>query len=211
MNFWQSWVNRSQYCGRWREMVNRSALTLKLLTSQEHGSIVAAPTFGLPEEIGGSRNWDYRFTWIRDASFTLYGLMRLGYTEEAAAFMRWTEERCREAKGSSPLQVMYRIDGSHDLTETNLRHLAGYQHSAPVRIGNAATNQLQLDIYGELLDSVYIYNKHGEPISYDFWMNLVRLVNWVCDHWQQPDEGIWEVRGGRRPVSLFARVVLGGH
>jgi GH15 family glucan-1,4-alpha-glucosidase len=206
MNFWQNWVARSQYRGRWREMVDRSALTLKLLTSQQFGSIVAAPTFGLPEEIGGSRNWDYRYTWIRDASFTLYALMRLGYTEEAAAFMRWVEERCREKTSTAPLQVMYRIDGSRHLKETQLPRFAGYQESTPVRIGNGAAGQLQLDIYGELLDSVYIYNKYGEPISYDFWMNLVRLVDWVCDHWRQPDAGIWEVRGGRRQF-LYSRVL----
>lgn len=206
MNFWQQWVSRSRYRGRWREMVNRSALTLKLLTSQEFGSIVAAPTFGLPEEVGGPRNWDYRYTWIRDASFTLYALMRLGYTEEAAAFMRWVEERCREKTPSSPLQIMYRIDGNRHLTEIQLPHFAGYLNSAPVRIGNGAAGQLQLDIYGELLDSVYIYNKHGEPISHDFWLNLVRLVDWVCDHWQQPDEGIWEVRGGSRRF-LYSRVL----
>lgn len=206
MNFWQNWVHRSQYRGRWREMVNRAALTLKLLASQEFGSIVAAPTFGLPEEIGGPRNWDYRYTWIRDASFTLYALMRLGYTEEAAAFMRWTEERCREKTPSGPLQIMYRIDGGRHLKETRLPHFAGYQNSAPVRIGNGAASQLQLDIYGELLNSVYIYNKYAGPISYDFWMNLTRLVDWVCDHWQQPDEGIWEVRGGRRRF-LYSRVL----
>ena len=206
MNFWLHWVSRSQYRGRWREMVNRAALTLKLLTSQPFGSIVAAPTFGLPEEIGGTRNWDYRYIWIRDASFTLYALMRLGYTEEAKAFMHWIEERCRRMTSASPLQAVYRIDGSRRLPEVALSHLAGYQHSTPVRIGNAAANQLQLDIYGELLDSVYIYNQHGEPISYDFWLNLVKLVNWVCTHWQQPDQGIWEVRGGRWPF-LYSRVL----
>ncbi len=206
MNFWQRWVARSHYRGRWREMVNRSALTLKLLTSQQFGSLVAAPTFGLPEEAGGPRNWDYRYTWIRDASFTLYALMRLGYTEEAAAFMRWVEDRCREETPTGPLQIMYRLDGNRHLKETSLPHFTGYQNSVPVRIGNGAAGQLQLDIYGELLDSVSIYNQHCEPISYDFWMNLVRLVDWVCDHWQQPDEGIWEVRGGRRRF-LYSRVL----
>jgi GH15 family glucan-1,4-alpha-glucosidase len=206
MNFWLQWVGRSQYHGRWREMVNRAALTLKLLTSQPFGSIVAAATFGLPEEIGGTRNWDYRYTWIRDASFTLYALMRLGYTEEAAAFIRWIEDRCRTMTSSDSLQVVYAIDGSPRLPETELRHLQGYQRSKPVRIGNAASNQLQLDIYGELLDSVYIYNKYGEPISYDFWMNLVQLVNWVCAHWRKPDDSIWEVRGGRRQF-LYSRVL----
>lgn len=206
MNFWQQWVGRSQYHGRWREMVSRAALTLKLLTSQPFGSVVAAATFGLPEEIGGTRNWDYRYTWIRDASFTLYALMRLGYTQEAAAFMRWIEDRCREKTASGPLQVVYGLDGSPRLPETELSHFEGYQHSRPVRIGNAASDQLQLDIYGELLDSVYIYDKYGGPISYDFWTNLVRLVNWVCDHWQKPDNSIWEVRGGRRQF-LYSRVL----
>ena len=206
MNFWLQWVGRSHYRGRWREMVNRSALTLKLLTSQQFGSVIAAPTFGLPEEIGGARNWDYRYTWIRDASFTLHALMRLGYTGEATAFMNWIEERCREKTPSGPLQVVYRLDGSRDLPEKNLPHLAGYQNSRPVRIGNGAADQLQLDIYGELLDSVYIYNKHNGPVSYDFWMNLVRIVNWVCTHWQRPDEGVWEVRGGRREF-LYSRVL----
>jgi GH15 family glucan-1,4-alpha-glucosidase len=199
MNFWLQWIARSKYRGRWREMVNRAALTLKLLTSQPCGSIVAAPTFGLPEEIGGKRNWDYRFTWVRDASFTLYALMRLGYMEEAAAFMRWIEGRSRGRTPSGPLQVVYGLDGGTRLAETELRHLDGYEHSKPVRIGNGAAGQLQLDIYGELLDSVYLYDKYGEPISYDFWTHLVRLVNWVCANWQRPDDSIWEVRGGPRP------------
>jgi GH15 family glucan-1,4-alpha-glucosidase len=206
MNFWLNWTGRSHYHGRWREMVNRAALTLKLLTSQPSGSIVAAATFGLPEEIGGARNWDYRYTWIRDASFTLYGLMRLGYTEEAAAFMRWIEERCRSTTSANPLQVVYAIDGNPRVPEVELGHLQGYQRSKPVRIGNAAAKQLQLDIYGELLDSVYIYNRYGEPISYDFWMNLMRLVDWVCDHWRKPDDSIWEVRGGRK-AFLYSRVL----
>jgi GH15 family glucan-1,4-alpha-glucosidase len=199
MNYWLTWIGRSKYRGRWREMVDRSALTLKLLTSQAYGSIVAAPTFGLPENIGGGRNWDYRFTWIRDASFTLYALMRLGYTEEAQAFMRWMEQRCRELQPGKPLQVMYRLNGGRDLPERALKNFEGYRRSQPVRIGNAACEQLQLDIYGELLDSVLIYDKHSEPISYDFWTNLVTLVEWVCKNWQRPDEGIWEVRGGARP------------
>ena len=196
VNFWQAWVRRSKYRGRWREMVDRSAMTLKMLTSAKYGSLVAAATFGLPEEVGGVRNWDYRYTWIRDASFTLYALMRLGYTEEANAFIRWVENRCRELKPGMPLQIMYGIDGSHDLEETELKHFEGYRKSSPVRIGNGAYQQMQLDIYGELMDSVYIYNEFGEPISYDFWTNLTHLINWVCEHWQKPDKGIWEVRGG---------------
>src|SRR5262249_33510095 len=161
VNYGRRWVARSTYGGRWREMVNRSALTLKLLTSRQYGSIVAAPTFGLPETIGGGRNWDYRYTWIRDSSFTIYGLMRLGYTQEAASFMRWVMARCDELKPDGSLQIMYGLDGRHSLPEEVLPHLEGYMGSRPVRIGNAAFNNLQLDIYGELMDSVYLYDKYG--------------------------------------------------
>jgi GH15 family glucan-1,4-alpha-glucosidase len=205
-NFWRAWSARATYRGRWREMVVRSALTLKLLTSQRHGSIVAAPTFGLPERIGGARNWDYRYTWIRDASFTLYGLMRLGYTEESAAFMRWVEARCAEPEPDGSLQIMYGIDGRHDLPEEELPHLAGYMRSRPVRIGNGAAKHLQLDIYGELLDAIYLYDKYGAAISYDLWVNVRHLIDWVCANWRRPDEGIWEVRGGRREF-LYSRVL----
>jgi GH15 family glucan-1,4-alpha-glucosidase len=206
LNFWRAWIGRSTYQGRWREMVNRAALTLKLLVSQPYGSLVAAPTFGLPERLGGERNWDYRYTWIRDASFTLYALSRLGYTDEMAAFMRWIEARCGELTPDGALQVMYGIDGRHLLTEESLVHWEGYQRSTPVRIGNGSYNQLQLDIYGELMDAVYLYNKYGAPISHDVWMNLTRLLNWVCDHWHLPDAGIWEVRGGLHEF-LHSRVL----
>jgi GH15 family glucan-1,4-alpha-glucosidase len=203
VNFWRRWVSHSTYRGRWREMVNRSALTLKLLSSKPHGSIVAAATFGLPEKIGGMRNWDYRYSWIRDSSFTLYALMRLGYVDEAKAFVTWLGERSKNpSPDGPPLQLMYRIDGGTDLQEEILSHLEGYMGSAPVRIGNHAHRQLQLDIYGELMDSIYIYNKYGEPISYDLWTSLMDLVDWVCAHWQQADEGIWEVRGGRHEFIL---------
>jgi GH15 family glucan-1,4-alpha-glucosidase len=195
LNYWRRWVARSSYRGRWREMVNRSALVLKLLTSREFGSIVAAPTFGLPEVEGGERNWDYRFTWIRDASFTIYALLRLGYTEEAQAFMHWIALRCQDANPDGSLQTVYGIDGRRDLTETALE-LAGYRGSSPVRIGNDAFRQLQLDIYGELIDSIYLYDKYVVPISSVFWEALTRLIEWVCDNWRQADEGIWEVRGG---------------
>jgi GH15 family glucan-1,4-alpha-glucosidase len=187
-------------------MVNRSALVLKLLTSQRYGSMVAAPTFGLPEAIGHGRNWDYRYTWIRDASFTLYGLNRLGYNEESAAFMGWIADRCAEMEPDKGLQLMYGIDGRHDLTEHELPHLDGYRGSRPVRIGNGAFNQLQLDIYGELMDSVYIYNKYGRPIDYEAWQDITRLVDYVCMNYRQPDAGIWEVRGGRQQF-LYSRLM----
>jgi GH15 family glucan-1,4-alpha-glucosidase len=206
VNFWRRWIARSTYRGRWREMVNRSALTLKLLTSRRHGSIVASPTFGLPEQVGGERNWDYRYTWIRDAAFTLYGLIRLGFTDEAAAFMRWVEARCHELKPDGALQIMYGIDGRHALPEEHLPHLEGYLGSRPVRIGNGAYSHLQLDIYGELMDAIYLYDKYGEPISHDLWGNVVRFMEWLCANWRQPDEGIWEVRGGRREF-LYSRVL----
>jgi GH15 family glucan-1,4-alpha-glucosidase len=206
VNFWRSWIGRSRYTGRWRETVNRSALALKLMVSQTHGSLVAAPTFGLPEGIGGERNWDYRYTWIRDASFTLYALIRLGYTDEAGAFMSWIHDRCMDLNPDGSLQIMYGHDGRKTLTEEILPHLEGYRGSSPVRIGNGAYDQLQLDIYGELLDSVYLYNKYGQPIPHDLWVNLVRLVDYVCEHWREPDEGIWEVRGGRQEF-LYSRLM----
>lgn len=198
VEYWRRWLSQCTYKGRWREIVQRSALVLKLLTYEPTGAIVAAPTCSLPESIGGERNWDYRYTWIRDAAFTLYGLMRVGFTEEAAQFMKWIECRCHEIKPDGSLQNIYGIDGCHDLREELLDHLEGYKGSSPVRIGNDAYKQLQLDIYGELMDSVYLYNKYGAPISYDFWMALRQLINWVCDNWYQKDEGIWEVRNGRQ-------------
>ena len=196
--FWRRWLAQCTYTGRWREMVHRSALALKLLTFQPTGAIIAAPTSSLPEAVGGGRNWDYRYTWMRDAAFTIYALLRIGFNDEAADFMRWVEARCREPKLDGSLQVMYGIDGRHMLDEETLAHLEGYRGSKPVRIGNGAYDQLQLDIYGELLDGVYLYNKYGAPISYDLWVHLRRLVNWVCDNWRRPDEGVWEVRGGQQ-------------
>ena len=206
VNYWREWIGQSTYRGRWREMVNRSALMLKLLTSWRDGPILAAPTFGLPEQIGGVRNWDYRFTWIRDASFTLYAFIRLGFTEEAGAFMNWIEKRCSELASDGTLQTVYGLDGRRELPEIELSHLNGYEDSSPVRIGNAAYRQLQLDIYGELMDAVYLYDKYGKPLSHDLWENLVRQMNWLCDHWQQPDNGIWEVRGGKREF-LYSRLM----
>jgi GH15 family glucan-1,4-alpha-glucosidase len=198
VDFWRHWISKCTYTGRWREMVHRSALVLKLLTFEPTGAIVAAPTCSLPENIGGSRNWDYRYTWIRDAAFTLYALLRIGFTEEAERFMGWLDGIAHDLNPGTPLQVMYGLDGRHELREETLDHLAGYRGSRPVRIGNGAHNQLQLDIYGELMDSVYLYNKYGSPISYDLWTKLRFLVNWVCDNWHREDEGIWEVRAGRQ-------------
>jgi GH15 family glucan-1,4-alpha-glucosidase len=200
VEYWRRWLSQCTYRGRWREIVQRSALTLKLLSFEPTGAIVAAPTCSLPEAIGGVRNWDYRYTWIRDAAFTLYGLLRIGFAEEAARFRDWLKERWNDADSNSagPLQLMYGIDGRADLTEETLDHLEGYRGSRPVRIGNAAHRQLQLDIYGELMDAVYLHNKYVEPISYDSWTRLRRLIDWLCDNWKREDEGIWEVRGGRR-------------
>ncbi len=193
---WRNWASRCTYSDRWREMVMRSALTLKLLTYQPTGAIIAAPTCSLPEAMGSGRNWDYRYTWVRDAAFTTYAMLRLGYSEEVGQFMDWLQGRASENQETGPLQVMYRVDGSSDLTESTLDHLSGYRGSKPVRIGNSASAQLQLDIYGELTDSIYLYNKYVEPISYDFWSGLRSMAYWVCDNWQRPDHGIWEVRKG---------------
>jgi GH15 family glucan-1,4-alpha-glucosidase len=201
--FWRRWLSRSHYSGRWREMVDRSALTLKLLNYAPSGAIVAAPTTSLPEQLGGTRNWDYRFTWMRDSAFTLYALLRLGFTEEAGAFMQWLEGRFRFAadRESGPLQIMYGIDGREDLPEEELPHLEGYMGSAPVRIGNGAATQLQLDIYGEVMDSLYLCNKYGLPIYHDGWSEVIRNLEWLIEHWDQPDEGIWETRGGRHDFT----------
>ncbi|HLK63124.1 MAG TPA: glycoside hydrolase family 15 protein [Bryobacteraceae bacterium] len=198
VRFWRAWSAQSLYHGRWREMVMRSALALKLLTFRPTGAIVAAPTTSLPEQIGGVRNWDYRYTWVRDAAFTVYALMRLGYTEEAYAFGEFMQARAKEQDPHSegPLNVMYRIDGRHDMPEITLDHLKGYRGSRPVRIGNAAVDHLQLDIYGELMDSLYLYDKYGTPLSYDTWTQIERLLDWLVKNWEQADQSIWEVRGG---------------
>jgi GH15 family glucan-1,4-alpha-glucosidase len=206
VDFWHKWLSQCTYTGRWRSMVHRSALLLKLLTFEPTGAVVAAPTCSLPEAIPGPRNWDYRYTWVRDSSFSLYALLRLGFTEEAGAFMRWLEQRCHEREGDGGLQIMYGLHGEKMLTEQVLDHLEGYRGCKPVRIGNGAAAQLQLDIYGELMDSVYLYNKHASPVSWDLWVELRRLVDWVCDHWRLADEGIWETRGGRQQF-VYSKVM----
>jgi GH15 family glucan-1,4-alpha-glucosidase len=201
--FWRSWLARSTYAGRWRETLQRSAITLKLMTYAPSGGLVAAPTAGLPEQIGGERNWDYRYTWVRDASFSVHALLRLGFTEEAARFAGWLRDRVAERIGGEggPLAVMYRVDGSADLKEESLEHWSGYRGSRPVRIGNGASDQLQLDIYGEALDSICFADQRGLQVGHRGWAAIRELLDWLVEHWDQPEEGIWETRGGRRPFT----------
>ncbi len=202
--FWRGWLAQSTYTGRWREWVDRSALTLKLLCHEPSGGIVAAPTTSLPEHIGGTRNWDYRYVWVRDAAFSVYALLRLGFTDEASAFVRFLSERLGEAADDGvdteelgPLRVLYDLDGAVP-HERELDHLAGHRGSRPVRVGNGAVDQLQLAVYGELIDSVYLFDKHGRGISHDAWTDLRRIVSWLMDNWDRPDAGMWEIRGEPR-------------
>jgi len=206
--FWRSWLARSSYTGRWREAVQRSAITLKLMTYAPTGGLVAAPTAALPEQIGGERNWDYRYTWVRDASFSVHALLKLGMTEEAGQFAHWLGDRVRERvdSDSGPLNIMYRIDGSSDLKEDTLEHWRGYRASAPVRVGNGAAEQLQLDIYGEALDSIFAADRSGLPLPYQGWQAISGVLDWLADNWDQPEEGIWETRGGREPFT-YGRVM----
>ena len=202
-DFWQRWVGQSRYRGRWRETVQRSALTLKLLVYQPTGALVAAPTTSLPEELGGSRNWDYRYCWLRDSAFTVYALMKLGFLEEAASFMEWVQRRCEAVPPDRDVLIMYAVDGSEDLEESVLDHLEGYRGSRPVRIGNNAAHQRQIDVYGELMDSVYLYNREV-PISYDLWVRLSNRLEWLAGHWEEPDQGVWEVRGAHQRFTYSA-------
>jgi GH15 family glucan-1,4-alpha-glucosidase len=201
--YWKEWLSRSTYLGRWREMVNRSAMTLKLLTYEPTGAPVAAATFGLPEQTGGERNWDYRFTWVRDASLSMHALAGLGYMVEAGRFALWLRDRVAEHVGeaSGPLKIMYRVDGTSDLVEENLDHFEGWRGSRPVRIGNGAADQLQLDIYGEAMDALYDATEHGLPVAHQGWIELSKITDWVADNWDQPDEGVWETRGGRQDFT----------
>ena len=198
--FWRGWLHRSSYTGRWREMVARSAITLKLMTYAPTGAPVAAPTTGLPEQEGGERNWDYRYTWVRDGSFSIYALLGLGYVEEAAAFGAWLRDRTQEqaGQGSGPLKIMYRVDGTSDLVEESLDHFEGWRGSRPVRIGNGAADQLQLDIYGEAATAIYLADSSGVQAGHQGWTALAGIIDWLCENWDQPDEGVWETRGGRK-------------
>ncbi|MGO8981735.1 MAG: glycoside hydrolase family 15 protein [Streptosporangiaceae bacterium] len=203
IGFWRTWLARGSYRGRWREAVERSAITLKLMTYAPTGAMVAAPTAGLPEQVGGERNWDYRYTWIRDGSFSIYALLGLGYTEEATAFGTWLLDRVTEqaGHGSGPLKIMYRVDGSSDLSEESLDHFEGWRGSRPVRLGHGAADQLQLDIYGEAMDGVFLGDAHGLQVGHQGWRAIADTIDWVCEHWDQPDEGIWETRGGRKDFT----------
>lgn len=205
-DYWHNWLGQCTYRGRWSEKVYRSALALKLLTFEPTGAIIAAPTLGLPEIIGGERNWDYRYAWLRDAAFTLYAFLRIGFTKEAAAFMDWLLARCREADPERGLCPVYTIHGEMVPDEVELDHLSGYRHSTPILVGNGANDQYQLDIYGEVLDAVYLFNKHGQEISYDFYVEIRKLLDWLVDHWQDKDDGIWEARRSPRHYT-FSKVM----
>ncbi|MCX4751524.1 glycoside hydrolase family 15 protein [Kitasatospora sp. NBC_01287] len=208
VEFWQRWVRGSNYRGRWPDMVNRSAITLKLLTYAPTGAPVAAATMGLPEQVGGERNWDYRYTWVRDGSLSVRALLDLGFVEEATAFTHWLGDRLHESAGTDgeALQIMYRVDGSPLLGEEVLGHLEGYRGSAPVRLGNAAADQLQLDIYGEALYALSQGHEVAVQAGYRGWKVLAHSLDWLADHWDRPDEGIWETRGGRKDFT-YSRVM----
>jgi GH15 family glucan-1,4-alpha-glucosidase len=205
---WRNWLARSTYSGRWRDMVNRAAITLKLLTYAPTGAPVAAATTGLPEQVGGERNWDYRYTWLRDASLTIQALTRLGFDDDAFAFLAWLRDRVEDSKpcANGPLQIMYRVDGTADLEEVELAEFEGYKGSAPVRIGNAASEQLQLDTYGEVLDAIWHAERDAPVIGLRGWKDLAGIADWVAANWDQPEEGIWETRGGRKPF-VFGRMM----
>jgi GH15 family glucan-1,4-alpha-glucosidase len=192
--FWWRWVRRCVYTGPYVAYVERSALALKLMTYAPTGAMVAAPTTSLPEAIGAERNWDYRFTWLRDASFTLYAFFQLGLTQEAHAFFDWMTSAGIGAMGRR-IDNLYAIAGDRSREEVILDHLDGYRGCRPVRIGNGATHQLQLDVYGEVLDSAYLYARFGGAISDQLWRDLSHIVDLAIDRWQEPDSSMWEVRG----------------
>jgi GH15 family glucan-1,4-alpha-glucosidase len=207
VKFWQDWLSACTYHGRWRDQVQRSALALKLLTFQPTGAIVAAPTTSLPEVIGGARNWDYRYTWMRDAAFTVYAFLRIGFRDEAAAFMGWLEDyAAKHARPTESGAVVFTIRGDNQLPEQILDHWEGYRGSGPVRVGNAAVSQFQGDIYGELMDAFYLSNKYVSPTSYDVWVKIRKRLDWICDNWHLPDAGIWEMRN-RQEHFVYSKVM----
>jgi GH15 family glucan-1,4-alpha-glucosidase len=206
VGFWRAWIGQSTYRGRWREVVDRSAITLKLLTYLPTGAVVAAPTTSLPEHVGGPRNWDYRYCWLRDSAFTMFAFLRLGFRDEAFAYMSWLHGLKDRGGDGPPFQVMYTLDGDSELPEYELPHLSGYRDSRPVRIGNGASTQLQLDVYGEVVDALYLAQRGGMPLNYEFWVKMRSVLDWLADNWDQPDEGIWEVRGGRRNFT-YSRIM----
>src|SRR6201993_1026388 len=207
VKFWRSWLSACSYQGRWREQVYRSALVLKLLTFDPTGAIIAAPTTSLPEVIGGSRNWDYRYSWMRDAAFTVYGFLRIGFRDEASQYVNWMEKYASKHHSvDAPFPVMFTVEGSSQIPEIILGHWEGYRGSGPVRIGNGAATQFQIDIYGELMDSLYLYNKYVSPISYDSWVGVRNRLEWICENWQTPDSGIWEMRN--RPEHFVYSKVM---
>lgn len=203
---WRRWLGSGAYRGAWKSEVRRSALALALLHCRRTGAVVAAPTFGLPEQIGRDRNWDFRFSWIRDASFIAFALTRLALRLDGTSFSTWIAERCAESALPGQLRSMYAIDGGAVLTEQVLEHLEGYRGSRPVRIGNAASQQFQLDVYGELLDALYAEDEHRSGTSRALWDHIVALVDWVSENWSRPDQGIWEVRAGAQEF-LYSRVM----
>lgn len=207
LKYWYHWISRSTYRGRWREAIHRSALTLKMLVFEETGAIVAAPTFSLPEYIGGTRNWDYRFTWVRDTSFTIYALIRLGFTEEANAFVKFILDRIKDRNSDGSLQIVYTIHGGKDLPEVELTHLEGHKGSRPVRIGNGAVDHLQLDIYGELMDCIYLAQKYSAPLSWDSWVAVRTVVDYVVGMVNHPDLSIWEPRGEHKNYT-YSKVMM---
>jgi len=192
VRFWQGWSAKARYDGPWREQVVRSALVLKLLVYSPSGAIVAAPTTSLPEWYGGGRNWDYRYTWVRDASWTLEAMLRLGYTDEATSFFWWIMHASRITQPR--LQILYRVDGGAQARERELESFAGYRGSKPVRVGNGAADQVQLDVYGSFLDAAVRYVDDGCTIYRDTGKELARIADYIADHWRDRDSGIWEVR-----------------
>ena len=207
VKFWHDWLSSCTYHGRWRDQVQRSALVLKLLTFEPTGAIIAAPTTSLPEVIGGARNWDYRYTWMRDAAFTVYAFLRIGFRDEAAAFMGWIEDYAsKHSNPKAPGAVVFRIEGDTQLPEQTLEHWEGYRGSRPVRIGNAAVSQFQGDIYGELMDAFYLANKYVTPTAYDVWVKVRDRLEWICENWHLPDAGIWEMRN-RQEHFVYSKVM----